>query len=116
MSFQLISPAYAAVVSDWEAAGCATEGVATFKGLECLFKNIVNPIPGIIALIAVAMIIMAGIKLTTAGADAKAVESAWKTITFAVVGLVLLAGVWIALILIERFTGAPVTKFGVSIP
>lgn len=118
MSFQLITPAYAAVTltsNVWETAGCANQGVVTIRGVECLINNLLVPIPGLIALAAVGMIIFAGIRIVTAGADAKALTSAWNTFTYAVIGLILLSVVWFVLVLIERFTGAPVvTNFGIT--
>jgi len=57
------------------------------------------------------MIIMAGIRLLNAGSDPKAVASAWNTFTWAIIGLILLAVVWIILVLIGKFTGANVTTF-----
>ena len=56
---------------------------------------------------------MAGIRLTTAGAEPKAIASAWSMFTWAVIGLILMAAVWLALVLIENFTGAQVTQFGI---
>ena len=55
---------------------------------------------------------MAGIRLISAGAEPKAVASAYSMFTWAVIGLILLAVVWLALVLIENFTGAKVTQFG----
>lgn len=120
MSFQLIPQAYAATKWTGECIGIvATQGsggnieVATIQGVTCLIKNILAPMPAFIALVAVGIIIMAGIRLTTAGSDPKAVASAWNMFTWAIIGLVLLAGVWLALIIIENITGAKVTQFGV---
>ncbi|HCQ31687.1 TPA: hypothetical protein DIU27_04895 [Candidatus Collierbacteria bacterium] len=87
--------------------------VATIQGITCLLKNVLQPLPALLALVAVGIIIMAGIRLTTAGSDPKAVASAWSMFTWAVIGLILLAVVWLALVLIENFTGAKVTQFGI---
>jgi hypothetical protein len=112
MMFQLVPPAYAAA---WTGDCVSPEGVATIKGVECLFKNLINPIPALIALVAVGMIIFAGIRLLTAGPDPKAYKSAWDTFTWAVIGLILLAAAWLIIVLIERFTGAPLSTFTIGI-
>lgn len=108
MTFQFIPQAHAA----WRTE-CVSQGAATIKGIECLFENIISPIPALLALVAVGMIIMAGIRLLTAGADPKAYKSAWDTFTWAVIGLILLSVAWLILVLIKNFTGADVTTFSI---
>ena len=112
MSFQLVTPAYAATASQtcWTQAEMASEGVATIQGITCVIKNILTPLPALIALAAVVMIIMAGIRIINAGSDAKALAAAWLSFTYAVIGLILLAVVWLVLVLIKNFTGADVTN------
>jgi len=58
------------------------------------------------------MLIIAGIRITLAGSDPKAIAGAWQTFTWAIVGIVLLAVAWIIIVAIENFTGAKVTEFG----
>lgn len=94
-------------------ADCVQDGVATLGGIVCVIKNIIAPLPGVIALAALAMVILAGIRLVMAGADPKAYASAWSTFQWALIGLLLLSGSWLVLIIIERLTGAPVTQFGI---
>lgn len=109
MLLNFASPVYAA-----EAWGenCVQGDVATIQGIECLLKNIISPIPALIALVAVGMIIYSGIRLISADpGDSKAVSGAWATMTYAIFGLVLLVVVWFALYLVEQFTGAKVTEF-----
>ena len=94
------------------AGECIQDEVATLHGITCLISNLLRPLPAIIALAALAMVIMAGIRLVSAGADPKAYASAMQTFQWAVIGLILLSGAWLILILIERLTGAPITQFG----
>lgn len=112
MMIQLIPQAYAATA--WSGP-CIDAGdgsnVATIRGLECLFQNIISPVPALLTLVAVGMVVMAGIRLMTAGSDPKATASAWSTFTWAIIGLILMAVVWLILILIKAFTGANVTTF-----
>lgn len=116
MLFNLISTVYAADkgTAAWEGKGCASDGVATIKGLECLIGNILEPLPGIIALVAVGMIIMAGFKIINAGAEAKAYAAGWATFSYALVGLILLSVVWLVLVIIKNYTGTDVTQFGIG--
>ena len=119
MPFSIVSQTYAAPTYPGGMWGhglndCAVDGVATISGIECLIANILTPLPGLIALAAVAMIIWSGIRMMGAGADIKSYESAWKTFSFAVVGLILLSVVWFALILIKAFTGADILQFGIN--
>ena len=100
---------------DWSAE-CVQDGVATLLGITCVIKNLLGPLPGIIALAALAMVIMSGIQLINAGGDPKAYASSMQTFQWAVIGLILLSGAWLVLVLIERFTGAPVTQFGIPTP
>lgn len=94
------------------AGECIQDEVATLRGITCLIGNLLRPLPAIIALAALAMVIMAGIRLVSAGADPKAYASAMQTFQWAIIGLILLSGAWLILILIERLTGAPITQFG----
>lgn len=100
--------------TQWDARGCSSDGVVTIKGLECLIENILTPLPGIIALVAVGMIIFAGIKILNAGADAKAYAAGWSTFSFAIIGLILLSAVWLVLVIIKNYTGADILNFGIK--
>lgn len=110
MLFQLVPQTYAAA---WTSINpdCVSEGVATIKGIECLFQNLISPVPALLALVAVGMIIFAGIRLLTAGADPKAYAAAWSTFTWAIIGLILLSAAWLIIVLIGKFTGANITTF-----
>ncbi len=107
MLFQFASPAYAATT--WT-GDCVSDGVATIQGLTCVLKNVISPLPALIALAAVGMIIMAGLRIINAGSDPKALAGAWSSFTYAIIGLILLSAVWLILILIKNFTGADVTN------
>ena len=116
--FNLVPPVFAANPAVWtgECVGSGPGGdVATITGIQCLIANILRPAPALLAFAAVAMVIFAGTRLVMAGSDTKAYAAAWSTFTYAVLGVVLLAVAWLALIFIQNFTGAQVTQFGVSI-
>jgi len=84
-----------------------TVTAATLSCLECLgqaiFQNIIR-LAGIIALI---MLVIGGFRYITAGGDPKAAESARNTLTYAILGLVLVILAWFILRFISNFTGLP---------
>jgi len=120
MFLPFVQPAFAQSPQEWLGTYCVgtniAEDVATIRGIECVVFNLLRMIPSVLALVAVGMIIMAGVRLMTAGADPKAWAAAWQQLTWAVVGLILLAGVWLVLVAIQTFTGAEVTNFGFPTP
>jgi len=90
--------------------------VVTIRGITCIIKNILKPIPSLIALTAFGMLLVGGVKIMTAGSDPKAYASGMQTIMWAVIGIILLSVVWLILVTIEKFTGAKVTNFGIPKP
>lgn len=93
---------------------CKVDDVATLKGFECIFRNILNIATQLAVLAVFIMLILGGFKYLTSGGDPKATESAQKTITYAILGLVFLIGAWLILKFIEVFTGVPVTIFKIG--
>jgi len=57
------------------------------------------------------MLVIGGIKYLTSGGEAKSLQSAGQTMTWALLGILFLAIGWVVLRLIEAFTGVPVTQF-----
>ncbi len=85
--------------------------VATLKGFECVFANILNVIVRLAGIAFFIMLLVGGIKLMTAGGDAKKTQSAQQTLTYSIIGLVAIIGSWFVLQLIKVFTGVDVTIF-----
>ena len=80
-------------------------GVATIKGVETLFSNVISlaiPFSGIALFI---MLLIGGFNYLSAGADAGKAQAAQKTITYAIMGLVFIAVSFLILRLIGEFTG-----------
>jgi len=101
----LAGPAHAA---DWVSG---EDEPAQFKDLETIFENIlaiIFPLGGIAVFI---MLLLGGFQHLTAGGNPEKTQKAWATITYAVVGLVLLVGIWFILRFIRQFTGVDVTEF-----
>ncbi|OGM60542.1 hypothetical protein A2892_00785 [Candidatus Woesebacteria bacterium RIFCSPLOWO2_01_FULL_39_10b] len=82
--------------------------------LESVFENVVRGILGFTLIILFIMIIIGGYKYLTSGGDPKSLESAKATLTYAIAGIILLATAYLILVLLETFTGAPVTEFRIG--
>ncbi len=97
-------------------SNCVLTGtnVATLRCFECIFQSILNVAVQLAGVVAFVMIIVGGFQLLTAGGDPKKAQTAKNTITFAVVGLVLLIVAWLILKFIEDFTGVKVTIFRIG--
>ncbi len=93
-----------------------TEDVATIQGFECLFINIVRILTPIAGLAMFIMLIVGSFQLLTAGGEAKAIQKARATLTYAIAGLVIFLGIWFILRLIQTITGVDVTKFEIPGP
>lgn len=84
---------------------------ATIQDLETVFGNVVTSLLALGGITLFLMLLSGGFKYLTSGGDPKAVEGAQKTLTYAIGGLVMLAGSYIILKIIENFTGATITNF-----
>jgi len=91
--------------------GVVEEDVVTIQYLDVILRNFLNMAIRLAGLAVFVMLIMGGFKYMTAGGDAKAAESARNTITYAILGLVLIIGAYVFLRLIKEFTGVDVTLF-----
>lgn len=78
---------------------------AQLTDLEVVFASIVKVALGFAAIGLFVMLVIGGFKYITAGSDPKAAESAKKTLTYAIGGVVLLALAYLILTLIANFTG-----------
>lgn len=101
----LVSTVYAQL-EEWDSP--ASEP-ADFGDLEILIGNILTLITTAGAIVLFIMLLIGGFQFLTAGANPEKTEQAKKTITSAVIGLVLIIGVWFIFRIIEAFTGINVT-------
>lgn len=85
--------------------------VATIKGFEAIFSNIITVALEFAGIVLFIMFLIGGFKYLTAGGDPKAVEAAKGTLTHAIIGLVVLILAFIILQLIHVITGVDVTTF-----
>lgn len=96
----------------WDRCTQSTEGeVATIQCFECIILQILHIAVRLAGIAVFIMLIIGGFKYLTSGGDSKAAESARKTITYAILGLVLILLSWFILRFIETFTGVTVTQF-----
>ena len=88
-----------------------TNDPAQLTDLEVIFARILNVVTSFAVLAVFIMLVIGGFKYITSGGDPKATESAQKTLTYAIFGLVALVGIWLILRFVEVFTGVNVTEF-----
>lgn len=95
---------------DW--GDCVTkEGVATLRCIPMVFQNILNAALIFSGITALAFIILSGFKLMYSGGDPKRIQDAHKTLTFAIIGLVLILASFFIVNMISYFTGVECIKF-----
>ena len=88
---------------------------ASLKDLEVVFGNLITVIMALVGIILFILLVSGGFRYLTAGGDPKAVEAAQKTLTYAIIGVVVVACAFLILRLIENFTGVPVTFFKITL-
>lgn len=89
---------------------------AKISDLETIFGNVVTSLLALGGIVLFLMLLSGGFKYLTSGGDPKATETAQKTLTYAIGGMVLLAGSYLILRIISDFTGADVTNFVITRP
>ena len=78
---------------------------ATIKHVERVFMNIVFIALGAAGIALFLMVIIGGFKWATAGENPEKAAAARKTLTAAVIGLVLIVLAYLVLVIIAEFTG-----------
>lgn len=87
---------------------------ADVASLKCIEPLIVNLIGAIVSLAGVAffvMLLVGGFNFLFSGGDPKKLETAKGTLTYAIIGLVVIVAGFLILKTIEVFTGVNVTNF-----
>lgn len=87
---------------------------AQLSDLEGVFQLIVSIVLGLSGIVLFVLLISGGFKLITSAGDPGKAQAAWKTITFAIIGVVVIAASILVLRLIENFTGVPVSTFSIT--
>ncbi len=89
---------------------------ATFTDLQGVFWNAVKGLIALGGIVLFVMLVTGGLKFITSGGDPKAVDSAKKTLTYAIGGLVLVLVSYLILYIIQSISGANVTQFQIVKP
>lgn len=89
---------------------------AQLSQLGDVFGNVVTSLLALGGIVLFLMLLTGGFKYLTSGGDPKATETAQKTLTYAIGGMILLAGSYLILRIISDFTGADVTNFVITRP
>jgi len=84
---------------------------AGIQGLEAVFQNVIGIIIPFGAIVLFVILMYGGIRYITAGANPRSVEAARNTITYGIIGMVVLAMAFLILVIIELLTGADITTF-----
>jgi len=87
---------------------------ATLDEFEVVFGNVVFILLGFAGIILFITLVMGGFKYITAGSDQKAAGSARQTITYAVLGFVLVAMALLIIRVLEFFTGVNLSEFKIA--
>jgi hypothetical protein len=87
--------------------------VATISNLSCVFGKVITYALGLAGIVLFILLISAGFKFITSGGDPKAIEGAKKTLTYAIIGLIIILVSYLVLVLIKTITGVDVTGFNV---
>ncbi|MBI2611601.1 hypothetical protein HYW54_02525 [Candidatus Gottesmanbacteria bacterium] len=98
--------------SDIESCGIAIEkGAASLKCLEAVFANILTSVTLLAGMALFVMLLWGGFRYLTSGGDPKAAEAARGTMTYALMGMVLIGVAFLIFKLIESFTGVSILTF-----
>lgn len=90
----------------WENNPCVTpKGVATLECIPFVFQNVIAALLGIIGFVSLVVIIVSGMKFMTARGDAKHLEAAKLSATYAVAGLIVVLFSFLIINLIGDLTG-----------
>lgn len=84
---------------------------ATLKDLEAVFARVISIAVSLVSLVLFIMLVIGGFKYLTSGGDPKATESARNTMTYAIIGLVVIVASYLIIRAIEYFTGVTLTRF-----
>jgi len=89
---------------------------AILQDLAVIVERVLNIAVRLAGIAAFVMLIVGGFQYLTAGGDPKKTQAASSTLTYAILGLVIVIAAWFILLFIEKFTGVKVTEFNLEIP
>ncbi len=94
---------------DWKTfnGGCLQQDAATIQCLEPLFANAIIAIAALVGVALFVMFVVGGFKFLLSGGDQKQLGQAKNTLTYAIIGLVVIVVAFLILRTISVFTGLP---------
>ncbi len=97
----------AAQTTTWSGVCVSTENpdVATIQGLQCLLANVLSVSLTLLGIAGFVMIVIGALRWLFLGGNTQDVEGAKKTMTFAVIGIIVALSAFIILNLVASFTG-----------
>lgn len=84
---------------------------ATIKDLEEIIRNLLHVVVRLAGIVVFVMFLIGGVQYLTSGGNPEETKKATGTLTYAVLGLVLILLAWFILLFVENFTGVKVTEF-----
>lgn len=92
---------------------CSSAGkcYTPLSSITTLFANILAVVTVLAGFAAFAMLVFGGFRYIIAQGDPKAVQSARGTITWAIIGLIMIIVSWLVLLFVSQFTGLNLTQF-----
>ena len=110
-----VDPNAGSNVIPWDKDVCYTEidgtKVATLQGFGCIFRQILPLIVPLLGLALFVLLLAGGFQYMTAGGDPKQTQKAAGTITTAVIGIVVVIGVWFIFRILGAITGLDLLNF-----
>lgn len=98
---------------DWSSCLDKLTGTPSLNCIPVVFGNVVKAALMFAGVVAVFLIIISGIKFINSGGDPKQVEGARKTMTYAIIGLVVVLSSFFIVDVIAKSTGAEcILNFG----
>ena len=89
---------------------------AQLSGIVAIIENIIKLLAPAAGIAFVIMLLFGGYQFMTSGGDPKAVGAARGTLTYAVIGIILVVSAWLILQLVGNITGANVTTIELDVP
>ncbi|MCL2110207.1 pilin [Microgenomates group bacterium] len=82
-----------------------TDDIATIQGVTCLIANAASIVFTLVGFAGFLMLVVGGIRFMLSGGTAQSIQQSTKTVTGAVIGLVLALSSFLIVTLISQFTG-----------
>jgi hypothetical protein len=96
---------------------CVSEkdpSVATIQGLQCLLANVLASFLTLVGIAAFLMMVVSAFRILLSAGNTQSMEKAQKSISYAVIGLVVALSAFIILNLLAQFTGVEtILKFSI---